>query len=94
MIKIVADNYVKAEELEKALPLLRQLAEKSRGEDGCLEYALFADKRDAAHIVIIETWQSKEALKAHGETPHFTSILAQLKPLMAKPMGMTMMEPI
>ncbi|MDL2220038.1 antibiotic biosynthesis monooxygenase [Ruminococcaceae bacterium OttesenSCG-928-O06] len=92
MIKIVAHNYVKAEDVDKAVPIFKELAQKSRAEDGCISYDLFVDKRDAGHIVIIEGWETKEALKAHGESAHFAALTGQIRPFAAKEGYMTVMN--
>lgn len=38
---------------------------RSRGERGCLEYTFSADPLDPGRIVLLERWESKEALDAH-----------------------------
>lgn len=83
-MKVVSHNYLNPEDVDKAMPLLKQLVKNSRTEDGCQGYALYVDKRDPAHVVFIEDWRDKDALNAHGESEAFTDVVGELFPYMAK----------
>ena len=39
----------------------------TRTEPGCLEYVIAADPADAGRAVLLEKWESEEALAAHAE---------------------------
>ena len=41
--------------------------ERTRKEGGCLEYVMGADPADPGRIVLLEKWESDEALAAHAE---------------------------
>lgn len=43
----------------------RAAMERSRGEDGCIEYVFAPDPLEADRVVLYERWASKEALRAH-----------------------------
>lgn len=86
MIKVVAENYLKREYLAEARPLFEELIEKTRLEDGCISYELFADLEDETHLVFVEQWESGEALKAHAQSEHFVRIIGIVKAYAAKEM--------
>lgn len=81
---VISHNYLNPEDVDKAMPLLKELVKKSRTEEGCNAYDLYVDKRDPAHVIFIEDWASKEAINAHGESEHFTTLVGELFPFMAK----------
>jgi hypothetical protein len=41
--------------------------ESTRAEPGCLEYVVAADPADPGRAVLLEKWESEEALAAHAE---------------------------
>lgn len=41
--------------------------QSTRAEPGCLEYVLAADPADPGRAVLLEKWESEEALAAHAE---------------------------
>lgn len=78
MIKVVAKNLFRQGTMENVLPLYEELVEKSRAEKGCLSYELFQDTENPCILTMLETWESKEHLKAHSESEHFKRIVSQL----------------
>jgi len=63
-----------------------------RAEAGCIEYGAAVDTEGAPKIqtpygpdtfVVIEKWQSIDALKAHGAAPHMAAYAAQTRELLA-----------
>ena len=78
MIKVIAKNLFKQGSIENALSLYEELVEKSRAEKGCLSYELFQDTENPCILTMLETWESKEYLKAHSESEHFKRIVPQL----------------
>ncbi|WKY55902.1 putative quinol monooxygenase [Nocardia seriolae] len=47
-----------------------RLAPIVRAEDGCRRYDLHRVNGDADSFVLLEAWDSREALAAHDVTPH------------------------
>lgn len=47
-------------------------------EDGCLGYDYFAPLEDEDGLLLVEKWESEEALAVHKTQPHF-AFLQQLK---------------
>jgi len=78
MLKVLAKSELKPGSWEKAAPLYRELVEKTRQEDGCIEYGLFIDLADENKVCFVECWASDEALSAHTKSEHFTRIFPQL----------------
>ena len=79
MIYVVAHNFVKPECLDAFKALSLELITGSRQEAGNCFYDLNTDSVDPYRLTFIEGWKSGEALEAHQQTPHFTTILPQLK---------------
>lgn len=85
MVKVVAQNVIKPEHLDVVKPLFRQLIEATHKEEGCISYILYEDVNDPTCFVFIEEWKSQAALDAHMASPHFTSIIPQIREYAAKP---------
>jgi len=63
-----------------------------RAEQGCIEYGAAVDAEGAPPIqtrygpdaiVVIEKWESMDALKAHAAAPHMAAYAARVKDLLA-----------
>lgn len=61
-------------------------------EEGCIEYGATVDVADAGPIqtrfgeetfVVVEKWESLDALKAHAAAPHMATYAAKVKDLLA-----------
>lgn len=52
-------------------------------EPGNTLYQVFKSRKDKNTYVVMETYDTEEALKAHGKTDHFRTIGARLGPVMA-----------
>lgn len=61
-------------------------------EDGCIEYGATIDTPDAGPIqtnvgddtfVVVEKWESLDALKAHAAAPHMAAYGAKVKDMLA-----------
>jgi len=47
-------------------------------EDGCLEYAFWADPGRPGHFLVFEEWESEAHLDAHLQAPHLKAFQATL----------------
>ena len=47
-------------------------------EDGCLQYAFWADPGRPGHFLVFEEWESAPHLDAHLKTPHLKAFQAEL----------------
>lgn len=75
MIKVVSKSYLKDGMSQEFIRIAQELVENSRKEKGCISYDLFQDEENENVLTYIETWESKEALEAHFNTPHFRKIV-------------------
>lgn len=85
MIKIVADNFVKKDEVNEFLELAKTLITGTRKEKGCISYTLNRDLKDETHFTFIESWEDEEAIKGHNASDHFTTCVPQMAKHCAKP---------
>lgn len=69
---------VKAEELNA---LCEELVEKSLKDNGNVAYDYFVSGTRNGVMMICETWQNKEVLKAHMATDHFTTLVPKIEAL-------------
>ena len=69
---------VKAEEINA---LCKELVEKSLKDNGNVAYDFFVSGTRDEVMMICETWQNDEVLKAHMEAEHFTSLVPKIKAL-------------
>lgn len=94
MIKVVAKSYAKAEKLDSILALSKEMVEKTVKEEGCIKYELFQDTKDPRVMIIIEEWESEEALNRHIASEHFRRIIPQLNELREKPSEMNICKKV
>lgn len=85
MIRVVAKFNLKAGAKPEAMPLFEELIGKTRKEDGCGGYDLGQATQDENQLVVLEAWESKEALDAHSASEHFTRIVPQLVAMCTEP---------
>lgn len=64
---------------EAVKEVLVALVEPTRKEPGCLCYNLHQSKTDKSEFLFYEQWGSKEAIDAHGKTPHMKALGGKLK---------------
>lgn len=69
---------VKAEELNA---LCEELVEKSLKDNGNVAYDYFVSGTRNGVMMICETWQNEEVLKAHMATDHFTTLVPMIEAL-------------
>jgi len=64
---------------EAVKEVLLGMVEPTRKEPGCLCYNLHQSKSDKTQFLFYEQWASKEAIDAHGKTPHMQALGGKLK---------------
>ena len=93
MVKVVANDYVKAECVDEFLKLAKEIVEKTNANDpGCIKYELYRDNSDPTHFAMIEEWETQAALDAHMKTPHFHRLGEETGALVAGPMDVRIYE--
>ncbi|WP_019910549.1 putative quinol monooxygenase [Paenibacillus sp. HW567] len=86
MIKIVAKQFVKPDQIANYIELMDEMVSKTRALDaGCIEYGLFQDLEVPHILTIIEEWESQEALDNHMQASHFKEIVPKLDAYYEKP---------
>src|SRR5688572_8558084 len=84
MIVVIARALPRPDAHAAAEAALRAMLEPTRKEKGCLSYRCQRDVESNA-LVMIEEWDSLEALAAHFKTAHVKNLFATLPPLLAGP---------
>jgi len=76
----------------KVLEAFRANVPAVRAEAGCIEYQATVDAEGAGAVqtrfgddtfVVVEKWESMEALKAHAAAPHMAAYAAKVKDMLA-----------
>ena len=92
MIHVLAIITAKPGMREQVLEAFRANMPAVHAEDGCIEYGPAIDAEGMGAIqtpvgpdafVVIEKWESLDALKAHGAAPHMKTYAAKTKEMLA-----------
>ena len=92
MIHVIAVITAKPGKREEVLGHFRANVPAVRAEQGCIEYGAAVDadpalpvqtKYGADSFVVVEKWESMDALKAHAAAPHMQAYGAKTKELLA-----------
>ena len=92
MIHVVAVLTAKPGKREEILKAFRANVPAVRAEQGCIEYGAAVDAENALAFqtkwgadtfLVIEKWESMDALKAHAAAPHMQAYGAKVKDLIA-----------
>jgi quinol monooxygenase YgiN len=63
-------------EEDRAVELIRELAQASSAEPGCVLYLAHRDPEDARVFLMYEQYRDRAAFEEHGQTEHFQSLAA------------------
>ncbi len=86
MIKIIAKNYVKEDEVNNFIALAKKLVKETNEKDtGCIHYQLYQDTANPQILTFLEEWESDDDLKKHMEAKHFKEIVPALGEFEEKP---------
>ena len=92
MIHVVAIVTAKPGKREEILKHFRANVPAVKAEKGCIEYGPAVDAENALGFqakcgpdtfLVIEKWESMEALKAHAAAPHMAAYASKVKELIA-----------
>ena len=92
MIHVVAVVTAKPGKREEVLKHFRANVPAVKAEKGCIEYGAVVDAENALGFqtkigpdtfMVVEKWESMEALKAHAAAPHMAAYGAKTKELLA-----------
>ena len=88
MIHVIAVITAKPGQRENVLKAFRDNVPAVRAEAGCIEYGAAVDVENGPNIqakygpdtfVVVEKWESMDALSAHGRAPHMAAYAAKVK---------------
>lgn len=82
MILVIGRVTVRAEARDQAAQLALRMAEASGAEDGCRRYSFASGLTDPCQILLVEEWESAEALDNHFRQPHTAEFMAALPGLL------------
>jgi len=92
MIHVIAVITAKPGKREEILQAFRANVPAVRAERGCIEYGAAIDAENALSIqtrwgadtfLVIEKWESMDALRAHAAAPHMAAYAAKTRELIA-----------
>lgn len=78
MLKVIAQDFIRADAIDIVAPLYQELLALTRQEPLCISYDLFVSQRDPGHFIFIETWPDRAALDLHCATEHFRRLVPQI----------------
>jgi quinol monooxygenase YgiN len=70
MILVIGTVRVPEDAFETAKDAIEKMVAATRAEDGCIRYAFAQDVLDRGVMHVSEAWRDRDALMAHGRTPH------------------------
>lgn len=70
MIYVIAELTLKPGTTEKATAEARKVVAETNREKGCIFYQMHLNIGDPTKLVVVERWESRDALSRHMETPH------------------------
>lgn len=66
------------ESREEALRLARIVSDASLEESGCISYDFFIGLRDPNTLMLLQEWETLDALMSHFNTPHVEAFMKEL----------------
>jgi (4S)-4-hydroxy-5-phosphonooxypentane-2,3-dione isomerase len=68
-VMIVVEFEVKPEYRTRFIELMSQHAQRSRNDDGCLQFDVMLPRDDESHVFLVEKWRDQAALDEHAKGP-------------------------
>ena len=68
---------------EQALSLAREVSAATRNEAGCVSYEFYVGLTDPNKLILLQEWESIEALSSHFHTAHTRAFLDALPDVLA-----------
>jgi len=75
MLKVIAEDFIKAEYVSSVIPLYQALVAATKKEPLCIAYDLYIDEKDPGHFIFIEEWPDHAALDLHCASEHFRRLV-------------------
>jgi quinol monooxygenase YgiN len=93
MIYVVATTQVKPESRDAYLAGAKACIAETQKEAGCIYYDSHASVNDPNRFVVVERWESREALDAHSRSAHMKVWRELSNPLKASPTAIEIITP-
>lgn len=74
---------IKASRRDEALTLAREVTEATQAEAGCVSYEFYIGLRDPNTLILLQEWESMEALSKHFRTEHTRTFMEALPEVLA-----------
>ncbi|NOH78165.1 antibiotic biosynthesis monooxygenase [Vibrio sp. RE86] len=78
-LTVIANIIANEEKVDLVKAELIKLIDKTRAEEGCINYDLHQDNSNPAHFVFHENWESEAALDAHLASAHIADYIAAVE---------------
>lgn len=78
LVRINGQMTVKEGQRDSLMSLIREMAELSRQDSGCIHYEFFENVAATDHLLLIETWMSRETLENHKLASHFKRLVPEI----------------
>jgi quinol monooxygenase YgiN len=85
MVVVVGRVQTDADKREALIRVGQTVAGASRQEPGCISYRLYEDTEIDNEFVIVEEWESSEALQQHFATAHVAEFLRDIPATLVAP---------
>ena len=85
MIYVVATSQVKPENKDDFIGGHKACIAETLKEKGCISYESHTSINDPNLFVVVERWQTREDLSAHGRAPHMKTWREYSAPLKVSP---------
>jgi quinol monooxygenase YgiN len=85
MIVVTGRVHVAAENRERFIAIATEMCSRSREEDACRGYRVYADLEQDDRYIFVEEWADDDALQRHFAQPHTATFMGGLIPLLAEP---------
>lgn len=93
MIYVVATTQVKPEHRDAYIAGAKDCVAATQKEAGCIYYDSHASVNDPNRFVVVERWESREALDAHSRAPHMKVWRELSAPFKASPTEIEIINP-
>jgi quinol monooxygenase YgiN len=85
MIVVTGRVRIAPENRERFIAVSTEMCSRSREEDACRGYRVYADLEQEDRYVFVEEWADDDALQRHFAQPHTATFMGGLIPLLAEP---------
>jgi quinol monooxygenase YgiN len=91
-ITVIATMYSTEENRDQLLAAVCAAVPGVLKEDGCLQYAPHTVGKD--RVLLVESWESTDALRVHGQGAALAEFGEATKPLLVKPTEVVVARPV